>query len=79
VEGDPRLTFVFETYPKLAKGRKWTASQVGPFVATMWKRLGRWGMVVYHVGGTEPVVLNEFTHGPIETLGMTMNAWLGGK
>lgn len=76
---DPRLAFVFETYPQLARGRKWTAAQVGPFVATMWKRLGRWGMVVYHVGGVEPVVLSEFSHGPIETLGMTMSAWLGGK
>jgi hypothetical protein len=33
-------------------------------------------MVVYHQGGAEPVVLTEFSHGPVETLAMTLTSWM---
>lgn len=74
------LGFVFTTYPDLARHRRrWEAFQLGPYVVTMWKRLGRWGMVTYHTGGPEPVVVTEFSMGPVETVRTRLGAWLGGR
>lgn len=74
---DARLGFVVASFPELAKRRSWAVSQLGPYVVTHWKRWGHWGMVVYHVG-PEPVVLTAFSHGPVETLAMTIGSKLPG-
>lgn len=71
---DGRLSFVIESFPALAKRRRWAVSEMGPYVVTHWKRFGHWGMVVYHTG-SEPVVLTEFAYGPVETLAMTLGSW----
>jgi hypothetical protein len=74
---DERLGFVVTSFPELAKRRSWAISQLGPYVVAHWKRWGHWGMVVYHAGG-EPVVLTAFSHGPVETLAMTIGSLLPG-
>jgi hypothetical protein len=74
---DARLSVVISHAPALAKSRRqWAIAELGPYVVAHWRRWGHWGMVVYHQGGPEPVVLTEFSHGPAETLAMTLTSWM---
>jgi hypothetical protein len=72
---DARLGFVVTSFPALSTRRRWAIAELGPYVVAHWKRWGHWGMVVYHAGD-DPVVLTEFSHGPVETLVMTIGSWL---
>lgn len=74
---DERLGVVIAHAPALAKARrKWAIAELGPYVVAHWRRRGHWGMIVYHQGGNEPTVLTEFSHGPLETLVMTLSSWI---
>lgn len=75
--GDPRLAFVYEQFAELKKGRRWEVSELGPYVVAHWSRFGSWGMVVYHTAGAEPVVLNSFRCGVLDTMGQAFGGLLG--